>query len=487
MMLLLLYLGLVPFRGEGFQQKPIPSDYNITIPREIPTPLYRKEVAYIIEIEGVGHIIRLKKHLPIHAEDDTSKIQLQRDCFYVGIIVDIEHSYVSLSMCQGMRGLVATSSTKYQIEPLESSLEDEHIIYPLKQPYNNSLLLPESYVLLWSRSLQKLSVFLETFRTTLFYEIVKTLHIFIVISNGLSRSIGGDANAITDAFINMCGNELRSMFMPFSVVVLVKEVEVWNETDMINTDGQADDILARFLHWRMADLIIRKPHDLAYLLVHRDVNTPAGKTAFGEVCSITAAGVIFYPLTLAKISEFAPVLAHFLGHNLGMKHDNHRNCECAGITCIMDSKQYFKAHTFSSCSDTDIQSFFWTEKSFCLNYNRVEPNVRKAVCGNYYIEKGEKCDCGMYMDCSDHDECCTSTCTVKEFFTCAVGECCDKCKISKKGTVCRASVNECDLPEYCDGISNYCPPDVFLQNGSPCNKGTAYCYGGKCPEMNRQC
>lgn len=38
-------------------------------------------------------------------------------------------------------------------------------------------------------------------------------------------------------------------------------------------------------------------------------------------------------------------------------------------------------------------------------------------------------------------------------------------------TACRDAASECDLPEYCDGESEVCPADVFLQNGKECGNG----------------
>lgn len=52
--------------------------------------------------------------------------------------------------------------------------------------------------------------------------------------------------------------------------------------------------------------------------------------------------------------------------------------------------------------------------------------------------------------------------------------------------MCRQPLGECDLPEFCTGSSPYCPPNVFLQNGEPC-EDTSYCYEGVCSSMLTQC
>ncbi len=55
------------------------------------------------------------------------------------------------------------------------------------------------------------------------------------------------------------------------------------------------------------------------------------------------------------------------------------------------------------------------------------------------------------------------------------------------GSVCREPLGECDLPEYCTGMSPYCPPNVFLQNGGSCKDGSSYCYSGVCASLDEQC
>lgn len=44
-------------------------------------------------------------------------------------------------------------------------------------------------------------------------------------------------------------------------------------------------------------------------------------------------------------------------------------------------------------------------------------------------------------------------------------------QVKKVATICRTTVSECDLPEYCDGMSEFCPADTFHQNGKECGRG----------------
>lgn len=58
----------------------------------------------------------------------------------------------------------------------------------------------------------------------------------------------------------------------------------------------------------------------------------------------------------------------------------------------------------------------------------------------------------------------------------------------KKGTLCRSSSeDECDLEEYCNGTSGECTPDLWVMDGHPCRRNTAFCYRGVCQTADKQC
>lgn len=81
-------------------------------------------------------------------------------------------------------------------------------------------------------------------------------------------------------------------------------------------------------------------------------------------------------------------------------------------------------------------------------------------------------------------ECCDlERCRLRAGSECAGGPCCAleplpnvirstktkyRCRLLSAGTVCRNASGTCDLPEYCDGKSQWCPSDVYIADGVPC-------------------
>lgn len=55
------------------------------------------------------------------------------------------------------------------------------------------------------------------------------------------------------------------------------------------------------------------------------------------------------------------------------------------------------------------------------------------------------------------------------------------------GTTCRESSSECDLPEYCSGVKEDCPSNVFKRDTEECQDGQAYCHQGSCQSHTDQC
>uniref|UniRef100_A0A9L0QZW3 ADAM metallopeptidase domain 9 n=1 Tax=Equus caballus TaxID=9796 RepID=A0A9L0QZW3_HORSE len=146
------------------------------------------------------------------------------------------------------------------------------------------------------------------------------------------------------------------------------------------------------------------------------------------------------------------------------------------------------SRNFSSCSAEDFEKLTLNKGGSCLlNIPKPDEAYSAPFCGNKLVDSGEECDCGTPKEC-ELDPCCEgSTCKLKSFADCAYGDCCKDCRFLPGGTLCRGKTNECDLPEYCNGSSQFCQPDVFIQNGNPCQNNKAYCYNGVCQYYDAQC
>ncbi|PNI62425.1 ADAM33 isoform 5 [Pan troglodytes] len=138
-------------------------------------------------------------------------------------------------------------------------------------------------------------------------------------------------------------------------------------------------------------------------------------------------------------------------------------------------------------SRRQLRAFFRKGGGACLS-NAPDPGlpVPPALCGNGFVEAGEECDCGSGQEC--RDLCCFAhNCSLRPGAQCAHGDCCVHCLLKPAGALCRQAMGDCDLPEFCTGTSSHCPPDVYLLDGSPCARGSGYCWDGACPTLEQQC
>ncbi|POI28961.1 hypothetical protein CIB84_007288 [Bambusicola thoracicus] len=172
------------------------------------------------------------------------------------------------------------------------------------------------------------------------------------------------------------------------------------------------------------------------------------------------------------LESFSVLLAQLLGRSLGMGFDDGRGCRCPTHTCVMESAALHISGTkaFSSCSTADLEQFLRRDGGRCLLHGpplQGSSPHRTPVCGNSVVERGEQCDCGS-----------TEVCTAPSPYT----------AFKAPNTPCRPPTDaQCDLPEFCNGSSASCPPDVYVQDGHSCEHGTGYCYRGRCQSAELQC
>ena len=267
-------------------------------------------------------------------------------------------------------------------------------------------------------------------------------------------------------------------------------VVVWSEKDEITVSPMANETLANFLSYRETRLRFDHPNDNAHLLTNVTFNdNVVGKALYGVMCSSKSGGV--EKVHSDVIGVQAATVAHEMGHNFGMDHDNETECECVDkdVKCIMSpTSSYSPPRHWSSCSINYLAHTLSKGMNYCLK-NAPTSIFEPPTCGNGFLEMGEECDCGMSVNCEKNLCCDPLTCKFTENATCASGECCDlaTCSMKPASMLCRPISGECDLPEFCLGNSEFCPNDVYKRDTEACKDGKAYCYQGACTTHDDQC
>ncbi|XP_072500641.1 disintegrin and metalloproteinase domain-containing protein 30-like [Notamacropus eugenii] len=473
--------------GRGF------SSYEVTIPRQLGPRRGDPEVAgrtsYLLQVEGRKQVVHLRpKKLPLSSrlrifsftgqgaimEDQP---YIPDDCSFEGYVEGSPDSLATLNTCfGGLRGILNINGSLYQMEPLKASTKFEHMLYRLKkevradracQAIDEETPPPLAKV-------QNLEISAKFSWSYLHHKYVES---FLVISNGRYQLLGSNITAC----INECLTLMAladTVFQGLNCRVFLKAIEIWSDQDKINIrDSEGDKIYQDFMKYKEEQLDPREESDWAHLIVSKEIATQA---KVGGICDKgnSASVSSLSQENLSGSNEFL----HALGHIVGMK-DDEAGCTCGGPDrCLMNKNPGDGG--FSKCSYTEYFDKISTYGT-CLSNVPVPEERKFSVCGDKVVEGEEQCDCGTPKDC-EQDKCCEPTCKLKDRASCGSGACCYNCRFRIAGKLCRAKSNECDLEEYCNGTSEHCPANSYIQDGTLCSDHN-YCFNGLCSSRNKQC
>ncbi|XP_063524750.1 disintegrin and metalloproteinase domain-containing protein 32 isoform X13 [Pongo pygmaeus] len=273
--LLLAWLcGLLASRP-GFQN----SLLQIVIPEKIQTntndssEIEYEQISYIIPIDEKLYTVHLKQryfladnfmiYLYNQGSMNAHSSDIQTQCYYQGNIEGYPDSMVTLSMCSGLRGILQFENVSYGIEPLESAVEFQHVLYKLKNEDNDIAIFID-------RRLEEQPMDDNIFKSEKSEPAVPDLfplylEMHIVVDKTLYDYWGSDSMIVTNKVIEIVGLA-NSMFTQFKVTIVLSSLELWSDENKISTVGEADELLQKFLEWKQSYLNLR-PHDIAYLLM----------------------------------------------------------------------------------------------------------------------------------------------------------------------------------------------------------------------------
>ncbi|KAM6464067.1 disintegrin and metalloproteinase domain-containing protein 20-like [Liasis olivaceus] len=499
----LLVMFLKNFLTETAPQTPpwgfIFASYEVTIPKSL-TPKSRQQnpqnISYLFHIEGRSLVIHLRqkrglipKHLPIFTYSKDGDLQLdypfiRDDCYYDGVVQGELFSSAIISTCSGgLKGLLQFENKTYEIEPVLESATFQHVVFRLEEKVGAIQMKcgltqeeqrhQEAMLLDLDKTMNKITSKGDWWSHDRYAEIA------IVIDH--ERFLKFDKNeTLTAIYILDIFYIANAMYDPLSVHLSIAGLEIWSQRNLIPISNDIFKTLEEFTNWRRDSLLNHLPNDAGHLFIFKNFGRALGLAYLGMICDDNrGSGVESY--VTSSLFRISNTFVHELGHNLGMQHDS-KYCVCDRPKCIMAPAQG-TTDRFSNCSYND---YFNRRNSNCL---LIPPDPNKIFkikfCGNKVVDNGEQCDCGTKAECQ-LDPCCQSNCKLRLGATCAFGQCCIKCQYQVAGTVCRNKASSCDLPEYCNGLSERCPKDAYVQDGAPCSDG-AYCFRGHCSTHDIQC
>ncbi|XP_045853394.1 A disintegrin and metallopeptidase domain 3-like [Meles meles] len=504
--LLLILSGLGRLTSEGRHLEP--SLLQITVPRKIETntsdgEVSETQVTYAIKIDQKIYTLHLEKqsfldpHFLVYAYNKSGTLYphpsfIKGHCLYQGYAAEVPKSVVTLSTCSGLRGLLLLQNVSYGIEPLESAAAYEHMLYQIQNNKINFSPVQESYPMTEQVD-QSYRILVKSEKKSDAALLKRVLKIQIVMDKALYDYMGSEVAVAAEKVVHIFG-VINTMFSQLNITIILTSLELWSDQNKISLSGDANEVLQRFLSWKEQSLFQRS-HDMAYLLIYRDHLDYVGATYHGMACNPNfAAGIALYP-QMITLDAFSVVMVQLLAVNLGLTYDDIYNCYCPGTTCIMNSEAIHShgVKFFSSCNMDEFKRMASQPEFECLQNKTVSEVVYQgrvvAACGNGILEPPEQCDCGLAEECS-HKKCCNPLdCTLIGYAECGNGPCCDRktCQIAERGRLCRKMTDPCDFPEYCNGSSIFCVPDVKSADLEPCNNKTAYCFNGVCQDPDMQC
>ncbi|XP_037381999.1 disintegrin and metalloproteinase domain-containing protein 32 isoform X2 [Talpa occidentalis] len=484
----------------GFQN----SFLQIIVPEKIQantsnSKIENEQISYIIPIDEKPYIVHLKQRLFL-AENfmvylynrgslTSHHSDTQTQCYYQGYIEEHPNSVVTLSTCSGLRGILQFENVSYVIEPLESEVEFQHLLYKLRNENNDSTILTANNKGIKQNPMDY-NIFISGKAEPAVSDLIPLyLEMHIVVDKILYDFLGSDGMIVTSKVTEIIGL-VNSMFAQFKVTIVLSSLEFWSDKNKISTAGEADEVLYAFLEWKQSYLTLR-PHDIAYLFIYRDYPEYVGATFPGKMCVIQhSAGIVLYTKRIT-LEAFSVIVTQMLGLSLGLSYDDPKQCQCPGVICVMnpEAMQFSGVKMFSSCSLNDFENFISNMGAKCLQNKPQMQRAPKQVCGNGRVEGTESCDCGNFTQCAGNICCDPRTCKLKPGAECDGGLCCKKdCKFQSSGFECRPTAHpECDITEYCNGSSGNCQPDITVHNGHLCKKGKFMCYDGECHDLDARC
>ncbi|XP_013383070.1 A disintegrin and metalloproteinase with thrombospondin motifs 3 isoform X2 [Lingula anatina] len=292
---------------------------------------------------------------------------LQQDCYYQGHVEHSYDSYVALSTCDGLLGIIRTDEEEYLVQPLPSRSKEgrPHVLKKLPHPKGKATGHKAVSDEVSDKHRRKKRAYGD-----------KYLGIMLVADQSVVDFHGSKKKAKTYllTLMNIMNSVYRHNTLGVRINVVVARVVFLDsyQANAILYRGNARHTLDRFCKWVQLNRP-RNPndptnHDHAIYLT-RDNLGPAGYAPVTGMCQPDRSCAVTKDDGLTS----AFVMAHETGHVFGMLHDGQgNNCDGSGESIMAPLVQStFSRYYWSSCSAHELKLRF--HEYTCLDDNPFRP------------------------------------------------------------------------------------------------------------------
>ncbi|XP_067890667.1 disintegrin and metalloproteinase domain-containing protein 12-like [Heterodontus francisci] len=312
-------------------------------------------------------------------------------CCYTGFVEGAKDSSVSLCTCQGLSsdytskvihwlyqlndlsGYISIGDKGYAVDPVEDSSQKckvsrlEHVrtkrhltLPPAKLMAHPKLPFPPWNGIPATGKTRNTNLSIELFLVADREEKENELRDMFLRNDG-------DLRKTKERLITLAHHVNQIYYKELNIQIFLIGIEIWTTENKVSSSQDTSEALLKFMKWRSEELVPRKHHDNAQLISGVPYQTSLGQAYLNEMCSKERSGGVVKD-TWASTREVAKYIAHEIGHNLGMHHDE-PTCHCpvkSGKCLLAKSAVWMINPMFSNCSKAFLERFLNEHDISCL-------------------------------------------------------------------------------------------------------------------------